>query len=120
MTEVFPLVLLTLMARFATSKIVLRVFDWPGGSVWLGNWIWAKSVSLVGAIPGAPLAVLYAIDGTLGADPTRSIYSILYADPLSLLGAVPVGLVGAVFGVAEGLVLGVPLAKLLGTLSDEV
>lgn len=55
--------------------------------------------------------------------PTRSVYAILYADPLSLLGAVPVGLVGTVFGLVlglvEGLVFGVPLAKLLGALSDE-
>ena len=51
--------------------------------------------------------------------PTRSVYAILYADPLSLLGALPVGLVGAVFGLGEGLVLGLPLAAALGALSHD-
>ena len=71
---------------------------------------------------GAPLAVLYAIDGTLGADPSRSVLAILYAEPLALIGAIPVALVGAVFrlaiGLAEGLILGVPMAAAIGLFSD--
>ena len=67
---------------------------------------------------GAPLAVLYAIDGTLGADPSRSVLAILYAEPLALIGAIPVALVGGVFGLAEGLILGVPMAAAIGLFSD--
>ena len=115
--------LVTVVVSLATSEMVLRVFELPGRSFWHRYWIVARSVALGGALTGAPLAVLYAIDGTLGADPTRSVYAILYADLLSLLGALPIGLVGAVFGLvlglAEGVVLGLPRAAALGALSDD-
>lgn len=100
--ETLPTVLIAVIASLATSEIVLRVFELPGRSSGHRYGVVVTSVCLGGALMGAPLAVLYAIDGTLGADPTRSVYAILYADPLALLGAVPVALVGAVFGLVSG------------------
>ena len=43
---------------------------------------------------GALLAVLYAADGTLGADPSPGE---LFAEPLAVLFAVPAGFVDAAF-----------------------
>lgn len=115
-------VISTLVAGLVTSEIVLRVFELPGRTFFYRCMVVATSVSLGGAIMGAPLSVQFAIDGTLGADPSPS----LYEDPFALLGAVavtlPVGLVGAAFGLvigmAEGLVLALPLTALLGVLRD--
>ncbi|MDP9479840.1 MAG: hypothetical protein M3R38_29965 [Actinomycetota bacterium] len=121
--EILPSALIALIASLATSEIVLRVFELPGRSLGHRYGVVVASVCLGGVLMGAPLAVLYAIDGTLGADPTRSVYAILYADPVALLGVVPVALIGAVFGLviglAEGLILGLPLAAALGALSDD-
>jgi hypothetical protein len=50
------------------------------------------SVCLGGVVMGALLAVLHAIDGTMGTDLSPGEF---FADPLAMLFAVPAGLVVA-------------------------
>jgi hypothetical protein len=120
--EALPSVLVTLIASVATSEIVLRVFELPGRSFTHRYKTVVMSMCLGGMVMGALLSVLYAIDGTMGADPSREFYADLLKNPIALLGAVPVGLVGAGFGLAfgltEGLILGLPLAAALGRLGN--
>lgn len=116
-------VLIAVIAGLATSEFVLRKFELRGRTFSQRYWIVVISVCLGGAMMGAPLSVQFAIDGTLGAEPSLAIY----ADPnvlfRALRSALPVGFVGAAFGVViglmEGLVLAVPLASALGLLDDD-
>lgn len=118
----FAPVLIAVIAGLATSEVVLRVFELPGRNFSRRYTIVVISVCLGGAMMGAPLSVQFAIDGTLGAEPSLAIYK----DPIvlrdALLSALPVGVVGAVFGLvigmAEGLVLALPLTAVLGALRD--
>ncbi len=120
--ETLAPVLAALIAGLATSEIVLRVFELPGRSSFYRYSVVATSVSLGGAIMGAPLSVQFAIDGTLGADPPPALYADPFALLLALVSTLPVGLVGAVFGLvigmAEGLVLALPLAAGLGAIRE--
>ncbi len=108
-------VLVAVIAGMATSEVALRAFELPGRTF---SQRYRISLCLGGAMMGAPLSMQFAIDGTLGAEPSLAPY----ADPAVLLGALlsvlPVGVVGAVFGLviglAEGLVLGLPLGAALG------
>jgi hypothetical protein len=107
--------LVAVIAGLATSEVALRAFELPGRTFSQRYRIAVISVCLGGAMMGAPLSMQFAIDGTLGAEPSLAPY----ADPTVLLGALlsvlPVGVVGATFGLviglAEGLVLGCPLAQ---------
>lgn len=116
--EAVPSMLVATIAGLAASEAVLRVFELPRRGFRHRYRAAVAGVCLGGVIMGALLAALYAVDGTLGADPTQGLYATLSADPLAVLGLVPVGLLGAgvglVFGLAEGLVLGLPLAAALG------
>lgn len=118
----FVPVLIAVIAGLATSEVALRVFELPGRTFYQRYRIVVISVCLGGAMMGAPLSVQFAIDGTLGAEPSLAIYAnpIVLRD--ALLSALPVGVVGAVFGLviglAEGLVLGLPLGAALGALRE--
>jgi predicted Abi (CAAX) family protease len=75
--EALPSVLVTLIASVATSEIVLRVFELPGRSFTHRYKTVVMSMCLGGMVMGALLSVLYAIDGTMGADPSREFYADL-------------------------------------------
>jgi hypothetical protein len=90
--EALPSVLLAVITGLATSGIVLRMFELSGRGFWHRYRVAATAVCLGGVIMGALLAVLYAADGTLGADPSSGE---LLAEPLAVLFALPAGFVDA-------------------------
>jgi hypothetical protein len=64
----------------------------PGRGFWHRYGVVVTSVCLGGVVMGALLAVLHAIDGTMGTDLSPGE---LFADLLAMLFAVPAGLVVA-------------------------
>ncbi len=64
----------------------------PGGGFWHRYGVVVTSVCLGGVVMGALLAVLHAIDGTMGTDLSPGE---LFADPLAMLFAGPARLVVA-------------------------
>ena len=75
--------LATVIAALATSELVLRATRLPGRGFAYRYPIAAGSVCLGGMMLGAPLGVMFGVDGTLGADPSPAFYE----DPVALLGA---------------------------------
>jgi hypothetical protein len=69
-----------------------RAAELPGRGFWHRYGVVVTSVCLGGVVMGALLAVLHAIDGTMGTDLSPGE---LFADPLAMLFAVPAGLVVA-------------------------
>ena len=69
-----------------------RAAESPGRGFWHRYGVVVTSVCLGGVVMGALLAVLHAIDGTMGTDLSPGE---LFADPLAMLFAVPAGLVVA-------------------------
>jgi hypothetical protein len=120
MCEALPSAIAAVVASLATSEIVLRKFELPGGGFWHRYWVVVTSVCIGGMIEGGLLAWVFSVDGTLFPESPLSFYP----NPVTLLGALVytllVGLLGAeiglVIGLAEGLVLGLPLAAMLGAL----
>jgi hypothetical protein len=89
------------------------------------RYVVVTSVYIGGTIEGAMLGWVFSLDGTLFPEPPPGAY---VGEPLRLFGdltrlLLEAGMVGAVIGLVTGLVtglvLGVPVAKLLGTFSEE-
>ena len=119
-SEALPSVLTVVIAALVTSELSLRRFrgDIASTDYALRYAAAFRGLCIGGASTGALLSVLWALDGTMGADPSAGEF----ASPLVLLAAVAsawrVALLGAgvgfVFGFLQGAVLAFPLASLLG------
>ena len=123
-SDALPSVLAVSVAALATSELALRRFgrDIASDDYALRYAAAFRAICVGGALAGALLAGLWAVDGTMFADPPAGYFS----SPANLLGAavgsLPVGILGAVvggfFGFLEGAVLAFPLAAVLGRFGD--
>jgi hypothetical protein len=122
--DALPSVLAVLVAALATSELVLRR---SGQNIVSEHYALRYAAALGalcigGALAGGLLAALWAVDGTMAADPPPGYFY----SPANLLGAIvgslPVGVLGAgvggFFGLLEGAVLAFPLAAILGRFGD--
>jgi hypothetical protein len=122
--DALPSVLAVLVAALATSELVLRRSgrDIVSEDYALRCAAAFGALCIGGALAGGLLAALWAVDGTMFADPPAGYFS----SPANLLGAMvgslPVGVLGAavggLFGLLEGAVLAFPLAAILGRFGD--
>lgn len=118
--DALPSVLAVVIAALVTSELSLRRFGENAASAdyALRRAAALRALCIGGALTGALLSVLWALDGTMGADPPAGEF----ASPLVLLAAVAgawrVALLGAgvgfFFGFLQGAVLAFPLASALG------
>lgn len=119
-SDALPSVVAVLVAALSISELTVRRF---GQEIILCEYSSRyvavfRALCMGGALTGALLAGLWAVDGTMGANPSVGYFS----DPMNLLGSVlgswrvmVVGtVVGGFLGFLEGAVLAFPLAAALG------
>ena len=122
--DALPSAIAVVIAALATSEVSLRRFrrDVVSEDYALRYAAAFRALCVGGALAGALLAVLWAVDGTVGAAPPAGYFS----NPVDLLGAVVgswrVGILGAAiggfFGFLEGALLAFPLAAALGRFGE--
>lgn len=123
-SDALPSVAAVSVAALATSELFLRRF---GREIVSAEYArrYAAAVGALcvgGALAGGLVAGLWAIDGTLGADPSAGDFASPAKLVGAMVGALLSGLLGAGvgfgFGLVQGAVLAFPLAAALGWFGD--
>ncbi len=111
-----PSVIVAVVAGLLTAELLLRSFGPRILSERFAERYGAPvfALCLGGALTGALLAGLYALDGTMFPAQTTMLGGML----LALLAALEGAVLGLLLGLGEGLVLGLPLAAVLGLYGD--
>lgn len=109
--EIFPPVILAIIAGLIASQVILWLFEIPGDGFAYRYRLIVTAFCLGGAIQGELLGWLFVLDGTLGAGTLATLFA---EEPIVVLGnlvwALVYGLVGAAFGLVIGLVEGLLMA----------